>query len=215
MESLTKFRKGFLCFWVLMLTSGVSFGQTWEEIFKQRKTQLKYSLEQIVALKAYAEVAKKGYGIVSSGLNTVKDITKGEFNLHSVFINGLKTINSIIRKDARIGETIALQLEIKKAFSKDSQGTYSASNQSYIAEVKEWIFKECNADLNELLTVITSGKLEMSDDERLKRIDKIYRSTKDKAEFTQYFQSQVGLLNRQREIEQSSNTQTIKYYEKE
>ena len=216
MGSLTKFRKSGVIICMLMLISSLSLGQTWNEFFKQRKTQLKYSLAQIAALKAYAEVAKKGYNIVSSGLNTVRDITNGEFKLHTVFIDALKTVSPIIRRDARIAETIALQLEIKKAFNQAGNSSLlSDSNEDYIDEVRKKIFDECNKDLDELLLVITSGNLEISDDERLKRIDQIYQSTKGKAQFTQYFASQVSLLNRQKETEQNSNAKTTQYYEKE
>jgi len=198
-----------------MLVSNLSFGQTWNEFVKQKKTQLKYSFEQIVALKAYAEVARKGYSIVSTGLNTVRDITSGEFKLHSVFIDALKKVSPVIRTDARIAETIALQLEIKKAFNQTDKGQLDESGGNYFDEVREKIMDECGKDLDELLLVITSESLEMSDDERLKRINKIYLSTKDKAQFSQYFASQISLLNRQTEIEESSNAKMKKYYETE
>jgi hypothetical protein len=215
MESLIKIKKGFVIILGLMLVSNLSFGQTWEEFFKQRNTQLKYSIQQIAALKAYAIVAKKGYDIVSSGLNTVRDITNGEFKLHTVFIDALKTVSPIIRKDVRIAETIALHLEIKTAFTQTKvDGRLSSSNQEYIAEVRAKVFDECNKDLDELLQVITSGSLEMSDDERLKRLDIIYQSAKDKAQFVESFTTQVSLLNRQRELEESSNAKMREYYEK-
>jgi len=216
MESLTKIKNCFVLTLLLLLVSSLSFGQTWNEFFKQRKTQLKYSVQQIAALNAYIIVAKKGYDIVSSGLNTVKDITNGEFKLHTVFINALKTVSPTIRNDARIAETIALQLEIKKSFKQVKAGTMlSASNRDYISDVREKVLDECNKDLDELLQVITSGSLEMSDDERLKRVDKIYQSTKVKAQFTQIFATQISLLNRQKEIEQSSNDKMEGYYETE
>jgi len=214
MESLTKRPVALVL--VLMLISNFCLGQTWDELFKQRKTQLRYSLQQIAALKVYAGYLKKGYEIVGSGLKTVKDITNGEFNLHSTFINALKTVNPVIRKDSRIAETIALQIETKKAFNYSyADRLLSSSNQTYIADVKEKVLEECQADLDELILIITSGKIEMSDNERLNRLEKVYQSTKQKSQFTQQFSARVNLLIRQRENEQQSVNLWRMYYEKE
>ncbi len=63
--------------------------QTFSEWFRQKKTQQRYLLEQIAALRVYAGYVHKGYGIVSDGLQTVRDITNVEFNLHGFFISGV------------------------------------------------------------------------------------------------------------------------------
>src|SRR5687767_6220341 len=110
MESLIKMKYTFILVLCLTMTVTRSFGQTWEEFFRQADTQKKYLLEQIAALKVYSGYLKQGYNIASTGLKTVKDITGGEFNLHSSFINSLKTVNPAIKKDLRIAEIISLQL---------------------------------------------------------------------------------------------------------
>jgi hypothetical protein len=49
--------------------------------------------------------------------------------------------------------------------------------------------------------VISVGKAQMTDDERIKRLDGIYSRMKDKYAFTLYFCSQVRLLLLQRDQE--------------
>ena len=216
MEFLIKLRKGLLAFLVLLLSFSVSYGQTWDEFFKQQKTQLKYSIKQIAGLKIYAEFLQEGYKVASKGLNTVKDITNNEFNLHSLFINSLKTISPIIRKDLRIPEIIALQIEIRNSLKNSHSNYYlSASNQQYVSEVKEKVLEECKADLDELFMILTSGKLDMKDDERLKRLEKVYASMKDKARFAQSFSGSVNIFIRQKENDQESDNQLRRYYENE
>jgi hypothetical protein len=73
--------------------------------------------------------------------------------------------------------------------------------------------EECGKDLEELLLVITSGKIEMTDDQRIERLDKVYQAMKDKSAFTQSFTSEVYLLIRQKENEQESVNQLRRYYE--
>ena len=177
---------------------------------------MKYSIKQIAGLKIYAEFLQEGYKVASKGLNTVKDITNNEFNLHSLFINSLKTISPIIRKDLRIPEIIALQIEIRNSLKNSHSNYYlSASNQQYVSEVKEKVLEECKADLDELFMILTSGKLDMKDDERLKRLEKVYASMKDKARFAQSFSGSVNIFIRQKENDQESDNQLRRYYENE
>lgn len=179
-----------------------SSAQTWSEWFKQKKTQKKYLLQQIAALEVYAGYLKKGYKIVDGGLSTIRDITHGEFNLHNAFISSLKQVSPAIRKDARIAEIIALQVSIMKAFASIKGNTFlSAENLGYVALVADGLIAACYDDLEELLLVITAGKLEMKDDERLSRLDKVYESMLDKSAFTQDFIGNTMQLIRQRQSE--------------
>ncbi len=202
------------CFLFFALCFQPARAQTFAEFFAQKKTQKKYLLEQLAALKVYAGYVKKGYDIAGKGLNTIRDITGGEFSLHNAFISSLKAVSPAIRNNAKVAETIALQLAIVKAFGGiKGNELLSASNQQYIGEVREKVMEECTKDLEELLLVITSGKIEMGDDERIKRLDKVYASMLDKSTFTQKFINDVALLIRQRETELQAIDQLRRYYE--
>ncbi|WP_448635215.1 hypothetical protein [Pedobacter panaciterrae] len=188
--------------------------QTWAEWFSQKKTQKKYLLQQIAAFQVYIGYAKKGYEIVGSGLQTVRDISNGEFKLHNVFITGLKQVSPAIRNDLRIAEIIALQLGMLKSFGVlKSTGGLSADQLLYVAEVANEVISECYHDLEELLLVITSGKLEMKDDERLSRLKGIYERMLDKSAFTQNFCGEAELLIRQRKLELETVEKLRRYYE--
>lgn len=190
---------------LLLFVGTNAFGQTWGEFFSQKKTQKKYLLEQLVALKIYASYLKKGYDIVGSGIGTVRDIKNGEFSLHSTFFSSLKSVNPAIRKNAKVSSIISLQISIVKAFKSigDNDGLKLSDNQ-YILDVKDRVTDECLGDMEELLLVITSGRLEMSDDERIERLDSIYERMRDKAVFVQSFTGEVNLLIHQRKNEQKS-----------
>lgn len=191
-----------------------SSAQTFAEWFSQKKTQKKYLLQQIAALQVYIDYAKKGYNIVGSGLQTVKDITSGEFDLHNAFIKGLKKVSPSIRNDVRVVEIIEAQVNIIKAFGtiKNNKG-FSAEQLSYISRLADGVIGECYTDLEELLLVITSGKLEMKDDERLRRLNAIYERMLDKSSFTQSFCVDAAILIRQKEMEQRAIDNLRRYYE--
>lgn len=200
---------------VFMFTSiAPAKAQTFAEWFSQKKTQKKYLLQQIAALQVYIGYAKKGYEIVGSGLQTVRDITNGEFGLHNAFMSGLKKVSPTIRNDVRVVEIIEAQVSIINAFGtiKSHKGI-SADQLSYISRLADGVISECYTDLEELLLVITSGKLEMKDDERLKRLNAIYERMLDKSSFTQSFNGDVALMIRQKEMEQRAIDNLRRYYE--
>lgn len=199
---------------IMLITVQLSQGQTFGEFFNQKKTQKKYLLEQIAALQVYIGYAKKGYDIASSGLQTVRDITSGEFNLHSGFINSLKLVSPAVRKNYKVIEIIDYQIRISKAFaSVKYNDLLSLPNQSYVGDVQSQVILDCGNDLEELLLIITSGKIKMRDEERLKRLDKLYDSMIDKYAFTMNFIGQVNSLIRQSEQQQLWINQLRRNYE--
>lgn len=187
--------------------------QNWNEIFRQKKTQQRYLLEQVAALKVYAGYLKKGYEITSSGLHTVKDLKNGEFSLHQTFMTSLKAVNPLIKKHEKVAEIIELQMVIHRLFNQFNPKNLSLSNLGYVKTVKENLLSACHKDLEELLLTITSGKLEMRDEERVKRIEKVHQAMEEKYVFTRSFLSQIQLLIAQKNQETQSINRLKQVYE--
>lgn len=193
---------------------GTSYGQTFAEFFNQKKTQKKYLLQQIAALEVYAGYLKKGYQIVDNGLSTIKDFSNGEFSLHNAFISSLKTVSPAIRNNAKVAEIIEIQIAIGKAFNGIRSSPYlSVSNWLYVQQVRENLWDESLKDLEELLLVITSGKIEMGDDERIERLNKVHASMQEKSSFVQYFIGEISLLIAHKELEKRSLETLMNSYE--
>lgn len=190
---------------MLLMGIGQSNAQNWNEIFRQKKTQQKYLLEQIAALRIYTGYLKKGYELVSGGLSTIKDITNGEFGLHNAFISGLKKVSPVVKNNTKVAEIIQMQLVTSRAFNAlKADPNLTLSNLAYIAEVRENVWQESLKDLEELLLVVTSGRMEMNDSKRINRLDQLYLSMVEKSAFAQHFCTEIQLLIRQREIDENA-----------
>ncbi|WP_462267709.1 hypothetical protein [Mucilaginibacter sp.] len=195
-----------------MLSARVTQAQTWDEWFKQKKTQLKYMTQQIAALETYGSYVKKGYAIASKGLGNIKDLTGGELGLHTDYYHSLKAVNPMVKnnpKAAAIVQYLAVipgkldQVEMLPGLNPDGQ--------AYISSVTAKVLDECQADIAELELVLTSGQAAMTDDERLKRLDDLYGRVKNKYSFTLFLHSQVRMLLLQKAGERQS-LQTLKNY---
>ena len=207
---------------VAMVVWGAAFwpapahAQTWDEIFAQKKTQKKYLLKQIAYLRLYADQAWKGYKVVSSGLETIKDLTSGEFSLHEAFLSALGKVSSLVRKDYRVAEIVSMQISISSSFGAlaKSSASFGTGTKEYLDQVKTAVMDECGADLSDLLDIVLSGKLEMDDAERLARLAKLHSSMKEKAMFARWFCGEAQLLEQSMELEKLDLEGLRRLYEK-
>jgi hypothetical protein len=182
-----------------MILAGTVHAQTFAEWFQQKKTQKKYLLQQIAALQVYIDYAQKGYQIAKEGLTTISGFTKGEFNQHTDYFNSLQSVNPQIKRYAKVTEIIALQIKIVQNYNRtyrrlNSSDAFSNDELVYIGRVFSRLLDDCDKTLDELIMITTDGKLEMKDDERMERMDKLYLDMQDKYSFSQSFLSDAASL---------------------
>ena len=192
-----------------MILSTAAPAQTWNEWFKQKKTQKKYLVKQIVLLRVYLGYLKKGYEIANKGLTTIHNIKNGDFNLHRDFFSSLKNVNPHIKNSSKVADIIAFQAyiiqDIKRVnnFCKNNEH-FTPEEIRYVAAVYSNMLFLVDASISELLLIIRSNETEMKDDERLMRIDRLYDDMLDKHTFVQSFDNDVRLIAKEREREQRS-----------
>jgi hypothetical protein len=172
----------------------------------QEAQQLLLNVEKLSQLKNILSDMKRGYQVVSKGYNTVKDIAEGNFSLHEVFLDGLMLVSPEVRKYRRIGDIVSLQsnlvAEYKAAFKRfRSGGNFSLSELDYLGKVYGQLSAQSLDSLDQLAMVITAGKLRMSDDERLRVIDRVFEDVQDKLLLLRSFNREASILNMQRERE--------------
>jgi hypothetical protein len=161
--------------------------------------QKKYMIQQIAALQVYIGYLQKGYSIAKKGLNVIGDLKKGEFNLHSTYFNSLKSVNPKIRNSEKVAGCITLQVQLLQVFNSTYQQLkqskqFSENELSYMHSVFTRLIEDCTVTIDELIEVTTSNKLEMKDDERLRRIDNLYNDLQTKNTFVQSFSSEAKVL---------------------
>ncbi|TRX30639.1 hypothetical protein FNW52_19755 [Flavobacterium sp. ZT3R18] len=168
-------------------------------IYAQAK-QAQVLLKQIAALQMYIGYAQKGYSIAKKGLNTVSDFKRGELNLHTDYFNSLKTVNPKIKKYVKVAEIVSLQVKIMKSYGSfyrqvQQDDLFHGNEVEYIKRVFDRLIENCNDNLEELITIVTDGQLEMKDDERMSRINVLYKNMMDNHTFCESFSNQTRLLS--------------------
>lgn len=193
---------------IVIFFANVASAQTLAEWTQQNKTQIKYLVQQIAALQAYAMFAEKGYSIAKTGLNAIGNIKKGDFTLHSDYFSSLKKVNPNVKAYSKIAGIIAMQISTIKAcheqrVSMSKSGQLNSNEISFAGKVFDNLLVGCIEIIDELITVTTDGLLQMKDDERIKNIDKLYTAMQERQQFVQYFGNENNKLALQRVREQN------------
>lgn len=165
--------------------------------------QLLLNVEKLDQLKNILKDMKEGFLIVSKGYNTIKNITKGSFSLHDAFLGALLKVSPAVKKYKRVADIIAIEFQILKEYKSalkrfKSSNLFNPNELKYMEAVYSNLFKKSIQNLDELAIVITSGKLRMSDDERIEAIDRVYANITEKLVFLQHFNDEGSLLAVQR-----------------
>lgn len=191
-------KKLIIAFGIFFLTSSGSLLAQSAEV-----QQLLLNIQKLAQLKKILSNMKTGYQIVSGGYNTIKDISKGNFNLHQTFLDGLMQVSPAVKTYRRIAEIISMQSQLvkeyKSAFRRfQASNLFNANEMTYIKNVYANLFNKSLQNLEELVMIVTAGKLRMSDDERLNAIDRIFNDAGDKLMFLRTFNKENNVLAIQR-----------------
>lgn len=199
-------KKRFVIIIGLCLCISVANAQTWNEWFRQKKTQKRYLIQQIAALKVYLNYLKEGYDVAKKGLGMIGDIKDGNFYDHSTYFESLLLVKPTIHESQKVGLIVVLQRQILNEFAqlqKDcgKDGKVTKEELNYINDVRSNMLEQCEDSITELNKIVSDNSSQLTDDERLERIDLIYEEIIDKRNFARSFSNSTRMIMAQRERE--------------
>lgn len=194
---------------LLLLFAGTAKAQSFSfsDLFGQANKQKNYYMQQIAAYNAMRSEIKMGYGVIKNGLNGIANINTAELNAHAAFYSSLKTPSSAVKNSTQVKDIFSYQTYISNAFAQSYSGL-TADELNYIQSVKTEILNECSKNLTDLQNLLASWKLQLSDDDRLKRMNAIHTAMLDKYQFTQRFTNSLKMLAVSRQ-QSANDTQTL------
>ncbi|MGC4038727.1 MAG: hypothetical protein QM764_22375 [Chitinophagaceae bacterium] len=158
-------------------------------------------VKQIALLQAYIGWLEKGYDIARKGLTTIGAIKDKHWKLDIDFFNSLSTINPKIAKYGKVAAILSVVEGIAKECASLKKVSVNPDEVSYISSVTAHLLVECELLAAQLGKIITDHVYQLTDDERIKRIDAIYNDAVDQYDFIRHFSEQAKLLIRERKKE--------------
>ena len=201
---------------IMCIAMSASFAQTSQEWLQQKKTRIRYLMQQVAAFQMYAGDLKKGYRTVKGGLHLIDDIKHGDFDLHHRYFSSLSSVSSNIKGCNKVQGICELQAEIidisqalRKLFS--SPILYS-SEQTYLSATMSNLLQKCSEDLDKLYTVTSAGEMQMKEKQRLEEINTLYQSAQDKYTFAVHLKQSTKLLLQSREKDKTNTSAMYSLY---
>jgi len=137
-----------------------------------QSAQIKLYLQQIVANQAVINSIEKGIGIARTGLNLISASKRGEFDLHRIFFTALGIPSPVLRQDFRINAIRRMAMLVSSK--------HIPFNKKLLEETAD--------NLEELVKLISHNRYQLSDEERMARINRIYEDMLDKFIFYKQFE---------------------------
>ncbi|MFC0514656.1 hypothetical protein ACFFGT_10605 [Mucilaginibacter angelicae] len=207
----------FLIFSLIGLLADRASAQFLGDFFSQQAQKKKLMTEQIAAYQLYLGAIKTGYSIAEKGWTTAHGLKNGTFRLHSDYFSSLQQVAPAIKNNPKGRAIDSLYRQICSLFANEKQWQQQqklldATETGYLGKVENSLLAKAKLDLEELAQVLTPGRLQLTDAERLARLDKLYEAMKDKYAFAGYFTAKCRKLALQRQRPQKDRAQIKKLY---
>jgi hypothetical protein len=165
--------------------------------------QLLLNVEKLAQLRQVLSDMKQGYQVLSTGYSAIREVARGNFQLHQGYLDGLLQVSPAVRRYHRVAGIVQQQgllvAEYKRAYRLYREsGSFSPQELAYLGRVYERLFRLSLDHLEALTRVMSDGQLRMSDDERLQAIDAIHRDMEEALLFLRRFNQGATLLALQR-----------------
>src|ERR1700676_3213647 len=136
----------------LALFLGLEFMPVKSEAQAYELARLILDIEKLLQLKNILSDLYKGYEILSTGYNTIKNISEGNFNLHKAFLDGLLAVSPTVQKYERVVDIIEDQgrivSEYKSAYNLFKQDKHFTPDELvYISTVYNNLIRKSEKNL--------------------------------------------------------------------
>ena len=188
-----------LFFSIFALYSHSAYGQFAGGFFSQQSDKKKLMLAQIAGYQTYLSVIETTYRISQSGLHYAYGLKNSSFNLNNYYFESLAQVTPVVQQNPKAGAIREAYGQIITRFTAEltwqkQHKLLSATEIASISSAYANLQKKCRMDLDELTQVLTPGKLQMTDAQRLERLDRLYESMQDKRAFAFSFTSKCRSL---------------------
>lgn len=205
--------KSIIVFIVLVVIGFGAFAQA------QELEQLKINLEKLVQLKLILARAKQGYAMLEKGYNSVRDLSKGNFELHQRELNSLLAVRPAIKQIPALAEMQDNSGAVQGVFDEWLRYVQTARVFSAVELVGIWAkysaLKEMLADdATQVKLVLTPGVLRMNDAERIAAIEVLASNTAQLCEKMRGFISEQSKIAAARMQDKKDREAMLRFYGK-
>ncbi|GAB2632827.1 hypothetical protein [Belliella aquatica] len=163
--------KALLIMGVLLFFCQMSVAQTFNEWFRQKRTQKEYLITQIAALEVYGNLLQKGYQTFQAGSGMVREIKSGEFSLHSNHLHTMLGLSPQLEPLANAvqltQEYLGLAVAIRSSRQRMQKMNLDTEERLFLGEVYAGMLAKTLEATIKMDAFIRPGNYQMEPEQRL------------------------------------------------
>lgn len=208
--------KSIFLFLLLMIVTGIFRAQA-QDLFGQDGKMIANNAVQIGLLKTYSGYMDKGLSLAQNGLDLTHSYKNGEFGLHDGYYTSLMQVNQNVKKYPAAQSALDLYAKMKTlqtAIKSNISNTafLSVAEKSRLTGTLTNLMDASGKDMDELGNLLTDGKYQLSDNERMTRIEAVYKRIQIKYRSLSNFQKQVNTVTSGRKEQKANATKMKQLY---
>lgn len=193
------------------------YAQNSAEWLRQKRTQTRYLIEQILANGVYQDYLKKGYRVLQGGLNIIGEWKSREFDLHTQYLEAERNgLLPVIPKmwTARFAELSRTYIRESRALSQLCQsGSHLGSKEQHlIYQVIARLEEQYTRHMDSFIELATFRSRALNDRQRLESLNKLMDQLGAEVSLLANFQAEVSWLLAQRKAEQRDLSRVRNWY---
>jgi len=160
---------------MLCTISFVSWGQTFSEWFRQKKTRMKYLYKQIAALKVMKQAIEEGNEDAELEIDSEEVNMELEYKLAEEYLTSLGKVKPVFLREGNIQGSIGVAratIKMAKEYLAEWAKTkwLSKADKAVLRSQLELVINDMEQSMSNLRLLITDGKVHMDDEARWQMI---------------------------------------------
>ncbi len=170
----------------------------------QKSKELKIQAEMLAKLKLQTMIVKEKNKIDQEGLDNIGGFKNDTYSLYNSYFKSLRAVNSNVKENDKAQYIRDVISEIRRFFPMtisraSGSGLYERSEIAYFQKVYDKVLKDCNEIIRNLNAVTSNGEYEMTDDQRMERINDLHAQMVRTYMFSRKFCTDIENVKRARE----------------
>jgi hypothetical protein len=175
----------------------VTRAQTGEEWTERKNTQLKYAMQQLLALRSYGLLVMKGYGIVRDGSTLIEQIKTSDFTLHEKKISSLTSINPVVFRYPKLAEARQLYQQAVHLVAATKHRLLTPLlndlDKKHFLTVLQKVEANLVTEKQFLESLVTHDEWQLGDAERIRLLDSVYATIRSEWSYVNCFNQNLKI----------------------
>jgi hypothetical protein len=176
--------------------------------------QLELDKEKLTSMKNTLQEMYQGYDELKQGYTHIRDIAKGNYNLHAAFLDAMLVISPAVSSDPRITVILNNEYSIVAGYGSanarwSASGVFTAQELTYIIQTYSALLQRCLQSIEELTMILTADELRMTDNDRMQAIGRINADSQAQLSMMQQLDNTLSIQTVQR-LREAGDINTLK-----